>query len=87
MDIEASAKAMFDSLHARFNRIRDWAAHPDGDSGAGELGRDSFRAMATAVAGADAGNPDAVPAAEASVQAQPEVAPALTTDNYPAANG
>jgi hypothetical protein len=91
MDIETSAKAMFDKLHARFNRMRDWGNHPDADSGAGELGRDSFREMAQAASDASADNPDAealkeaapVIAEEAEAEAHGE-APPLSASSFPA---
>lgn len=49
MDIETMARAMFEAFHARFSRVRNWMAHPNHDGGQ-EHGRDTFRAMAQAVA-------------------------------------
>ena len=43
------ARAMFEAFHARFSRVRNWMAHPNADGGQ-EHGRDTFRAMAQAVA-------------------------------------
>lgn len=48
MDIDAMARAMFDALHERFNRMRNWDRHPEKDVSY-ELGRESFRHMAQAV--------------------------------------
>ena len=49
MDVEAMAKAMFEAFHARFDRMRNWARHNNQDVGP-EHGRETFRAMAQAVA-------------------------------------
>lgn len=51
MNIEAMARAAFEALHAHHARPRDWALHPDEDAGT-EMGRDTFRRMAAASAGA-----------------------------------
>ena len=87
MDIETSAKAMFAALHARFDRMRDWNSHPDADSGAGELGRDTFRAMAVAAQASVPENPGEADAAAALAQGNQmlgaTVSVPLMTDQFP----
>lgn len=74
MDIEAMARAMFEAFHARFNRVRDWAWHNNQDVGP-EHGRETFRAMAQAVAAMLE-----APIDEPPVEMAPEPAPAMTSE-------
>lgn len=83
MDIEAMAQAMFDALHERFNRARDWARHRDQDVGP-EFGRETFRHMARAAAAVPPPVVEDAPSA-ASVEGEamehaPEIAPASNVE-------
>ena len=81
MYIEAAAKAMFDTFHARFDRMRNWARHPDADTL--EPGRESFRDMARAVE-AMLGMPvEEAPVAEVAAEPVAEPVAAEATDEHP----
>ncbi len=72
IDIEASARAMFDAWHSAADRIRKWDSHPDEDAGP-EPGRDTFRMLASAT----------VPLPEPSVSAPVEPLPTSNPEPLP----